>query len=576
MKHLFPILFVLLVTLSLGPQPTMAQQVDSAKDRDAEAALREKAFATLESLANQSSTLQSAENRARINANIVGSLWRHDEKRARALFQLVKDDIKLGLKPRVGYGYGKTLEVFLKLREDTARRMGKLDAELALEFFRETFLVVKEELTFSDGKLRPDVAAKEKSLELELARALVRKNPEDALKVAQTSMARGFDPGLILLLLRLSDKHPADARLLYKTIVSKIGATDLRDDDRALEFSRKLVHNFPPPAADEATYRDLLEILLKTAIAAGCAEPQSPGPPVCYTIGYTVPQMERFFPTRTARLERWLPDYPRPEFDTYGDVQYQIEEFMEDGTADDILALASRYPEHADMISYHAMLKAESVGDLERAKKIANNFPGDSEVRERLVERLQRYEVNAAKAEALLAQVRQSLEFVPVRDQIDGLLRVANHLAPNDPQISIKVLAQVSGMIDELKPSEQILTQMVMAIVYSLAKSDQGFALMKGMVPKLNELITAAAKLDGFETNYLRNGEWNMSAEGEIGKLLTFLSSYAGHFAWHDYDRAMNLAAQFERAEVRMMAQLKLAQGILSGRPARFDIGPMF
>jgi hypothetical protein len=106
------ILFGLLLTPAFGPQLTLAQQVDNARTQSAEAALREKAFATLQSLANQISSLQSAENRARIGANIVESLWRHDESRARALFQLVKEDIKLGLQPRRNHAYRNSLEVF--------------------------------------------------------------------------------------------------------------------------------------------------------------------------------------------------------------------------------------------------------------------------------------------------------------------------------------------------------------------------------------------------------------------------------------------------------------------------------
>jgi hypothetical protein len=91
------------------------------------------------------------------------------------------------------------------------------------------------------------------------------------------------------------------------------------------------------------------------------------------------------------------------------------------------------------------------------------------------------------------------------------------------------------------------------------------------MLPGLNELISAAAKLDRFETNYLRDGEWNMSTTGELGQLLSFFSSISGCFAWYDFERAMNLAAQFDRTEIRMMAQLKLAQGILSGRRKRLS-----
>jgi hypothetical protein len=70
------------------------------------------------------------------------------------------------------------------------------------------------------------------------------------------------------------------------------------------------------------------------------------------------------------------------------------------------------------------------------------------------------------------------------------------------------------------------------------------------------------------DTSYLRDGEWNMSANGEIGSLLTHMSENAGSFAACDFDRAVNLAGQFERNEIRIMAQVKLAQSVLTTAPA--------
>lgn len=94
---------------------------------------------------------------------------------------------------------------------------------------------------------------------------------------------------------------------------------------------------------------------------------------------------------------------------------------------------------------------------------------------------------------------------------------------------------------------------------------------MESVVPKLNELVDISIKLDGYDTNYLRDGEWNMSAGGATGEILTRLSNQAGRFAWCDFDRAVNLASQFERPEIRLMAHLKLAQSILEGPPKRIE-----
>jgi len=56
-----------------------------------------------------------------------------------------------------------------------------------------------------------------------------------------------------------------------------------------------------------------------------------------------------------------------------------------------------------------------------------------------------------------------------------------------------------------------------------------------------------------------------MSGEGNIGGLLTNLAQSAGYFAWSDFDRSVNLAGQFERLELRLMAQLKIEQAIMAG-----------
>src|SRR5262249_5240432 len=116
---------------------------------------------------------------------------------------------------------------------------------------------------------------------------------------------------------------------------------------------------------------------------------------------------------------------------------------------------------------------------------------------------------------------------------------------------------------------EQTQYQIVLAMMYCLGKSERCLDNMESLVPRLNDLVDAAVKLDGYDTNYLREGEWNMSANGAAGELLTRLAQNAGYFAWYDFDRAVNLARQFSRPEIRLMAQLKLAEGILAGPPKR-------
>jgi hypothetical protein len=570
----------LVVALFVCFQLAYSQQTEKTETKDAE--LREKAYATLETLANQISNLQSAENRARFGTNIAESLWRRDETRARALLQLVADDLKLGFQPYQRDKYSAhDAQVFLKLREDTVRRIAKLDAELALAVVRETFPSVKEAFTRSDGSLYHEIGSREHALEVEVAKALSRKNPEIALKLARKALAQGLDDGLFMLLLQLADKHQDDARVLHKEIVTRLGEKNLRRDYPALEFSQKLAQYFTPPRADEATFRELINLLLTTALANGCGNPNPHQTGVniefCTRFTLIVPQMQRLFPDRAERMKRWATNDARLELSAYRELTFQLNEIYDSGTIEDLLALVPKYPELAQEIILQAMRKAESQGDFERAQKIANDYNGDPEIQQRLKVRAEAYELTAAKTAAQLEQLDANLAHLPPIYKIRMLISFANHAAVHDRKSSLKVLGQVREMVDGLKPgSEQTRALMEMAFIYCLAKSDQGFVVMEAMVPKLNELIAAGAKLDGYGVRYLRDGEWNMSGEGEIGALLTRLANHANYFAWQDFDRAMNLAAQFERAEIRMMAQLRLAQAILAGPAKRLDSDSLF
>src|SRR5678816_558049 len=139
-----------------------AQETDS-KPQTTDAARREKAVELLQSLATQLPTLQSAENRARIGANIADSLWAHDEKRARALFIGIEDDINWGLRireiknPEDDY----SSMVFMQLRTDIVTRIAKHDPELALDFLRAT--------TPTYEKIPRAVAERERDFEVKLA-----------------------------------------------------------------------------------------------------------------------------------------------------------------------------------------------------------------------------------------------------------------------------------------------------------------------------------------------------------------------------------------------------------------------
>jgi hypothetical protein len=150
----------------------------------------------------------------------------------------------------------------------------------------------------------------------------------------------------------------------------------------------------------------------------------------------------------------------------------------------------------------------------------------------------------------------------------------ASQIGENDRKAALGLLNQASQILDSTKPGKnQLRTQIGLAMLYYSLKGDRGFTIMESLLPRLNELVAAAVVLDGFDNIYLRDGEWNMSGEGGLGEILNGLAQNAGYFAGMDFDRAVTLARQFERPEIRLMAQLKLAQSILANQRSQ---GPPF
>ena len=569
-KKFLPLLILIIVALC--PVYVHAQQNSArAQGKDAaEEALREKAYVLLETLAGQLNTMQSPENRARIGSNIAWSLWPHNEARARELFAMVQQDINAGLQvtetddPEDTH----TLLVFLRLRTDTIHRIAQYDPELAYDFFKATALN-------PDLKLSDQAKTGEQTLEVELARQVAATSPELALQLARKVLARGFSDELPRIVRQLNKKHKSQAAALYKDIVQKLSDVDLVKDWNGRQFAMTFASSFAPPEIDEANYTELINLFVKVFVAHGCnqkMDEEDERATVCQTLGPAVALIERVNPSRAAQLDRWKTS---GEYYYYQTSPYsELEETANASSIEDILALATKFPQMADEIRWRAFRKALEDRDLETAQKLAT-ATDKPELQKHMLAELAADKEQATMNEEKLAEVQRSLnEIKGTQQQIIYLASVADQIGERDRKAAIKLLNQASRLVDTMKPGrDQITSQMGLAMIYCYQKSDRGFAIMESLVPKLNEMVEASAKLDGLEVRYLRNGEWNMTGEGILGEILTGLAQNAGYFARCDFDRAVSLASQFDRTEIRMMAQLKLAQGVLAGPSKRLFMG---
>jgi hypothetical protein len=570
MIHSHRSLFTLVLAIAFFiaiPGLTHAQEkTKSAPDKEEIEALREKAFKLLDTVAGQLNTLQSMENRARIGANVVDSLWKHDEERARSLLRVVQEDIKSELQKRDRESrYDVRFNVFLKLRHDTIERIAKYDGQAAYDFLKVTEPAFENQEPY-------EFRENEQNLELKLARQIAANNPDVALKLARQSLRQSLNSDVLKVLGRLNRRHKEQAQILYKEIVEKIPDADFVDAWNVREFTMTLVQTYEPPDVDESTYRQLIGLLVSTALERGCAkkpsgEEEDGGAGFCQWSATVLFKAEKY-DSRISRIKQWSTG--EVESWRFTNVFEEAQELLEERAYDQIDALARKYPQLLPGIYEQAIYQALVAGDFDEARKMVDRVPGDDpERRKVLLANVEQFRQKVIINDEVLAEIQSRVEASPDnRTRILYLLSVGSELVRIDPKAGLKFVDQAGEVANTLKPGkDQTIARLVIAMTYCQLKSDRGFTIMESLVPKLNELVDIAVKLDGYDTSYLRDGEWNMSANGSVGEILTRLSERAGDFAWSDFDRAVNLASQFERPEIRLMAYLKLAQGILAGPP---------
>jgi hypothetical protein len=555
MKLSLRYLILFLVAVALVPVKALSQQVN---DKHADEALRQKAYKTLESLATQIGSLQSGENRARLGSNIAMSLWTHDEAKAREMFAAVTKEIKAGFERDDNDPDRYVARPnFVKLREDTALRIGMFDPEWALRFLKETTPV---DVYISDES--------KNELNLRLAVLFSKRNLDFALKLGRESLKQGVSQNQLRLIYELTKKSRDHASALLVEIVKAAPYQNIRHMMEHEQFYFMLARLVEPSLGRDPAFRDLMNYFTDVALQAGCGKKKNlDNDGFCYRLGLVVPLMEKVDPKRVAPLKHLarkagFPYEWSPEVTRYADV-YQ------NGSLDDLFAMIPKFPEFRGFGESVVIRKVLDSGDFERARQLVDEFKWESPHKQEVlkeIDGLQRIVNEDTSAEL----IKEAGELRDENETFHYLFRKATDIGTRNRQTTVKLLDRASELLEKVPPQRwQMQYRIGIAVRYCQVDSDRCFTMMQTIIRRLNELVSAATELDGFDNRYLRNGEWNMTAEGGVGSLLTMLAQNAVYFALSDFDRAITLSNQFERHEIRMMAQLKLAQGVLEGPPKR-------
>ena len=565
------VLSLLLLVLS---RPALAQEFVGAPPRDEKPtpAIEKKALDLLETISEQVTSLHAPSNRIRAECLIADLLWIRDEKRARALFKTASDDL-INVVANIDLSDADVYQQLMWIsqqRSDIVTRLAAHDPDAALSFLRASRLGAA---TDPRAKWYADM---ETNLELRLAGVIAKQNPARGLELARATLPRGVSYGLIGLLNELQRKDLRSAQGLYKEMVDQIKSEDLGNYELA-EPAWNLLW-FQPPQANEDTYKDLIGTLINSALTI------TPTDQISINVAQNVytqleslmPQIEKYAPARTAAVRQWSQNAER-SFDPSLKIYQELNRAAQDGTVEDILALAPRYSAELQVQIYsQAAWKALASGDATRARQIITDLISDPVQRKQMLAQVDNQSLEMAISQDKIADVRQVLSRMKQVDRrVQVLVRLATVLASKgDKKGALELLNEARAAADSAPPDPgQMGAQLTLAQSYAALDPDQSFAIVQPLIIRINALIAAAAVLDGFDAHYLKDGEWITSGSNMLGNLVTNLNRTVARLARVDFDRARSAADQIERPELRLIANLEIASAALSGKIINLPMG---
>jgi hypothetical protein len=592
LKHL--LLFLTLALLfslnasAQSPEQAPLEQEQAQKLAEQKKELERRTLALLDEIIAGIPSLRLPENRALVQSGAADLLWTRDEKRARALFREALNSLSEIIN-RVDAASSRRdnneLAAFQQ-RQEILQVIARRDSQFALESLRAT----RPQSVPADPVLKDRQRNREIELEQSLAFEVAANDPKLALQMAKDALSKGFSLELINVLRRLQAIDGEAASRLAEEIISKMRAekslakgiaewlaveilqmTQARHSGSELLAAGQVPSPRTPLKLDEQYLRDLVELITASALTnQGSMQPDRF---VLRALPPIMPLVEKWMPERAVLLRKYMADVNRG-LDARSRVFEEYSALMRSGTPAELLDAAAKATttETRDTLYEQAIWNALAQGDEQSARQISNDKIQDSSRRERILAAIERQSLWVNVMKGKIEEARQKLAHVKSKDERALIL---SHLAlgvalKGEKKTALQLLTEARGLA-AAKPKNETQLTTIMQIVraYAVAEPARSFEMIETLVDEANELINAAATLDGFvgSGGAFRKGELvlpigyaNASARyQQYGKQLAAL-------ALVNFDRTKAAANRFQRKEVRIIASLFIAQGVLLER----------
>lgn len=568
-----------------GEQPPLDQEqaqklIEQKKD------VERKTLVLLDEIIAGIPSLRLPENRALLQSSAADLLWPHDEKRARALFKEALTNLaEMTGKIDSKQSPGGDVEVSIQRQRQTILQLiARHDPRMALEVMRAT----RPTVVSTDQVLKERQRGNELELEQSLALQVAASDPKAALQMAKDGLAKGFSIELLNVVKRLQAVDSEAATQLAEEIIARLVADKFESRGgtefiavallqmtlpRQGEAEFLAVGQLPLPSSplklSEQSLRNLVDLITNVSLAT--MDNRSQGRIMLSFLPSIMPAIEQAAPERAALLQRRLAETENgPEGPSL--MYARLNMMMRNGTIDEMLDLVAKTPDtgNRDMLYEQIVWKALSENDENRARQIVNEKLSNSSRRKTLLEQIESQSVWSAVMKGKVDEARQKLSRLKSKDERAlALSYLAVNLAlKGDKKTALQLLDEARSMT-ALKPRNALQLNAMMQIIrgYAITDPPRGFDLIETLVEQANDLIAAAATLDGFigSTRKFQKGELMMTGGyNSVVERYQHLGKQLAQLALINFDRTKAAADRFQRLDMRLLARLLIVQAVLS------------
>lgn len=576
------------------------------------------------------SSLRLPENRVRVQIVAADMLWDSNQGRARSLFNMAAEGVAEfsrnqqtnNTNRRGGVPPPNVNRNAFLLRQDLILAAARHDAQLAYQLLAATKPPAPAIQPDQDPRAARFQVSPDDNLEQTLLGRVAALDPKFAASNAEQMMEKGnFPRALPEVLTQLQKQDPDAAAKLADKTVKKLEAANMLTNNEAANLAQTLIIPGPRPVQapdakgsttpargpvlDQTSYIDLLgsvvDLALKATAATQTATQRTAipagggggfrriGPTVVGSNTQTqptdaqieqagarrllaglqmaLPMVDQYLPGKSSQVRQKL-----TEVGMGNNAQMNLAQafgaLQGNPTADALIQAASVAPPQMQPRLYQqAAYKALDEGDTNRARQIASDHL-QANARDSVMQRIDFREL-AQKAEgARLDEIRQALARIPSDDdKIDLLLQLAHDTQQNNPKLSTQLLDEAKQMVSRRATGyDQFDQQFKVARAFAAVDPARSVEVLDPAIAQVNELMSAAAVLNGFEVNVFRDGEMSMQPGNGLVSVLGRFGQELAALARVDFERAETLSGHFQLAEPRIMVRLAIVQGILQAK----------